>query len=63
MNNIDPALSSVPTVAAGDLSGLAAIQAVLDDPLVIEEAQATADGACLKCHVNGTNDAGVGKTF
>jgi len=63
MTNIDADLSAEATVAAGDSAGLAAIQAVLDDPMVIEEAQATADGACLKCHVNGAGTAGVGKTY
>jgi hypothetical protein len=63
MANIDPDIALTPTVAAGDAAGLAAIQGVLDDPLVIEEAQCTADGACLKCHVNAAGTAGVGVTF
>ncbi len=63
MDNIDPELAATPVVASGDATGLADIQSVLDSATVIEEAQATADGACLKCHINGTNDAGIGKTF
>ncbi len=38
-------------------------QAWLDDPLNYEEAVTVQDGQCLKCHVNATDDAGVGKTY
>jgi len=38
-------------------------QAWLNDPTNYAKAVTVADGQCLKCHVNATNDAGVGKTF
>jgi hypothetical protein len=64
MEDIDPRLAAASAgIASGDAAGLAAIQAVLDDPLVIEDAQANADGACLKCHVNAAGTAGIGITF
>jgi len=47
----------------GDAAGLAAVQAWLEDPVSYEEALTVSDGSCLKCHVNSTNDAGVGKTY
>lgn len=50
-------------VAADDTAGLAAVQAWLEDPVSYEEATTVQDGQCLKCHVNTTDDAGVGKTF
>jgi len=63
MEDIDPDLAANPTFAAGD-PALATFQTdVLDNPLVIEEAQANADGACLKCHVNAAQTAGIGITF
>ena len=54
----------VPDVLAfSDAAGIAAAQAWLEDPVSYEEALTVADGQCLKCHVNTTNDAGVGKTY
>jgi hypothetical protein len=50
-------------VASGDTAGIAAVQAWLEDPVNYEEALTVADGQCLKCHVNATDDAGVGKTY
>ena len=57
----DPGLPDV--VAFSDTAGIAAVQAWLDDPLNYEEATTVQDGQCLKCHVNATDDAGVGKTY
>ncbi len=63
MTDIDPRLAATIIVAPGDTAGLAAIRSVLDSPTVIEEAQATADGACLKCHVNSSRTSGVSISF
>lgn len=46
-----------------DSVGIASVQAWLHDPTNYAKALTVADGQCLKCHVNATNDAGVGKTF
>jgi len=42
---------------------IASTQAWLDDPANYEKAVTVQDGQCLKCHVNATDDAGVGKTY
>lgn len=49
-------------LAAGD-PGIVTAQAWLEDPTNYEEAIKTSDGGCLKCHVNGTQTAGVGIGF
>jgi hypothetical protein len=63
MTNVEADLAANQSLASTDTVGLNNIYSVLDSSTVIEEAMTTADGACLKCHVNSTNDAGVGKTF
>jgi len=50
-------------LAATDVTGITNVQAWLDNPINYEEALTVADGQCLKCHINATNDAGIGKTF
>lgn len=64
MTNIDPALAANWTFASSNTTGLKNFQqSVLDSATVIEDAQANADGACLKCHVNSTRSAGVGINY
>jgi len=50
-------------LAFSDTAGIAAAQLWLHDPINYEEAITVNDGECLKCHVNSTNDAGIGKSF
>jgi len=46
-----------------DSAGIAAVQTWLHNTSNYDKALTVADGQCLKCHVNATDDAGVGKTF
>jgi hypothetical protein len=46
-----------------DTTALAATRAWLDDPQNYLTQLTVRDGQCLKCHINGTSDAGVGITF
>ena len=61
------AMANAPSVPEAidftDAAGLAATKAWLEDPANYEKAVTVQDGQCLKCHVNATNDAGVGKTY
>jgi cytochrome c553 len=50
-------------INANNLALITSTWAWLDDPVNYEEALTVADGQCLKCHVNATDDAGVGKTY
>ncbi len=60
MTNVPP----IPDViASGNSAVIASTQAWLDDPVNYEKSTTVQDGQCLKCHVNATNDAGVGKTY
>ncbi|HET6351280.1 MAG TPA: hypothetical protein VFG89_04000 [Coriobacteriia bacterium] len=53
----------IPNYAASGDAAVAAAQAWLEDPASYEEAITVHDGQCLKCHVNATDDAGIGKTY
>jgi hypothetical protein len=50
-------------VSSDDTTLLAEIWAWLDDPASYNNTMTIRDGQCLKCHINGTEDAGVGITF
>ncbi|HET6351281.1 MAG TPA: hypothetical protein VFG89_04005 [Coriobacteriia bacterium] len=60
MTNAPP----IPDVINSNNTALiTATQVWLDNPTSYEEAVTVSDGQCLKCHVNSTDDAGVGKTY
>ena len=50
-------------VSSEETTRLAEIWAWLDDPASYKNTLTVRDGQCLKCHINSTEDAGVGITF
>jgi hypothetical protein len=50
-------------ISSEDTTLVAEVWAWLDDPLSYMNSPTIRDGQCIKCHVNGTEDAGVGITF